>query len=97
MKPFSWIAVAVLGLCAPLLSGCQEKPHYVDVSAATPNGGVVRFSGNLIGDVVRKAQQQCQLINIETSAVPIGFYRLTDGNGHDQLMTFECKKEPRGE
>ena len=25
MKPFSWIAVATLGLCAPLLSGCVKS------------------------------------------------------------------------
>jgi hypothetical protein len=60
--------------------------------AATPVGGVIRFSGSSIGGVIIQAQEVCALKNRDASAVPIGFYKLPDDNGHDRLMTFECKR-----
>ena len=97
MKLVLWVATATLGLCTPLLGGCEQKPTTATVAVTTGAGGVIRFSGNLVGDPVGKAQEYCFSIDDGLSAVPISFYKLSDDAGHDQLMTFECKRNPTGE
>ena len=56
------------------------------VTASTPRGGVVRFTGLLIGDAVRVAQRHCSDLGMH--AVPLGFFP----SGAEQLMTFQCTK-----
>lgn len=97
MKLVLWAATAALGLCTPLLNGCEKKPAAAIVAATTGAGGIIRFSGNLIGDVVIEAQRYCYSLDNGLSAVPISFYKLSDDAGHDRLMTFECKRNPTRE
>ncbi len=91
-----WLLIATVALCAPLLSGCEKAPAMAFVSASTPVGGVVKFSGSLIGDAIVQAQNYCQSLKSEQSAIPIGFYTSQDNDGYDQLMTFECKRNHAG-
>jgi hypothetical protein len=51
----------------------------------------------VIGDAVIEANRHCYSLDREQQAVPISFYKLSDDAGHDQLMTFECKRDPTGE
>ncbi len=84
---------ALLTLAALSLVGCGKPPGTGGVSlvASTPAGGVVRFSGVLVGDPMIKAQTSCQEYS-EKNAVPIGFYKIgVDILSRDQFMTFECK------
>jgi hypothetical protein len=97
MKSVVWLWIASLALAPILLSGCEEKTSIAIVVASTPVGGVVRFSGSTIGGVIIQAQEYCARRNRNYSAVPIGFYRLPDERGLNQLMTFECKRNPAGE
>ena len=87
---------ALLTLAALSLVGCG-KPQppgtggLSEVVAETPAGGIVRFSGVLVGDLVNKAQTSCRKYS-EKNAAPISFYKIgIDTLGRDHVMTFECK------
>ena len=97
MKLVLWAAVATIGLGTLLLSGCEQKPTTAVLAANTGAGGIIRFSGNVVGAAVVEAQSYCDRLDDGLSAVPTSFYKLSDGAGHDQLMTFECKRDPTGE
>ena len=73
------------------LAGCGSNDSApAAVVASTPRGGIVRFSGNLVGDPIAQAQRHC--FAQDQSAVPIGFYKIgPDDQKRDQVMTFECK------
>jgi hypothetical protein len=88
------ITAALLVVVALSLVGCDKPPGtggLSEVVAETPAGGIVRFSGVLVGDLIRDAQKSCQKYS-EKNAVPISFYKIgVDTLGRDQVMTFECK------
>lgn len=96
MNRVVWLMIASLGVAPILLSGCDKPSNMTSgmAIASTPVGGVIRFSGSSIGGAIIQAQEVCALKNRDLSAVPIGFYKLPDQDGHDQLMTFECKQNP---
>ena len=84
------MAAAVAGLVLAV-AGCDggsaSRPPEVTVS--TPRGGVVRFSGALLGDVMIAAQTHCHTLSMH--AVPIGFFTIgKDAAGRDRAMTFQC-------
>ena len=88
------ILLTLMFFWALTMGGCSEPPGTdgpSEVVAYTPRGGIVRFSGVLVGGVIQKAQDYCLRFD-GRNAVPIGFYKIgIDTEGRDQIMTFECK------
>lgn len=69
--------------------GWVLTPRDAEVTAATPQGGVVRFEGDIMGGAVGAAQDYCFARGMD--AVPLGFFQLgKDVFGRDRLMTFQC-------
>lgn len=83
--------IVALAACASL-TGCilddviGTQPAPALVAASTPRGGVVRFTGPLVGEAVIVAQRHC--FDLDMHAVPLGFFP----SGAEQLMTFQCTK-----
>jgi hypothetical protein len=96
MKRVAWLVIASLGLPPLLLSGCDKRSDDAVVIANGGAGGVVLFSGSTIGEVLVKADQYCASNAKDHFVVPTTFYRLR-GKSSDELMTFECKRNPVGE
>jgi len=93
MKSVLWLGIASLAFASILLSGCDKRSDDAVVIANGGAGGVVLFSGSTIGEVMVKADQHCASKAKDHFVVPTTFYRL-QGRSFDELMTFECKRNP---
>jgi hypothetical protein len=89
--------LAALG--TPLfLLGCKQEPAAAYIAVSSDHGGVVRFSGSLLGDPFTLVQIHCNKNGMD--AVPLGFFRMEANSswissffnppGGENLMTFQC-------
>jgi hypothetical protein len=78
----------ILALVACAATSACAADDWARFASGTPRGGVIRFTGDLMGDPVLEAQKHCREYGLD--AVPLGFF--PSGNARERLMTFECKK-----